>query len=346
MVAISPVRYGILGAANIARSFIRGMAGSSRATIDAVASRTEGKAAAFASEMGIPRHHASYEALLADPAIEAVYIPLPNDMHAEWAIRAAEAGKHVLCEKPMAVGAADAQAMFDAGRSHGVHVVEAYPYMSQPQTLHTRALLAEGVIGRIQLVTAAFGFSLLSPEGTPLGDPTNIRLNPARGGGSLLDAGTYSMSMLRIAVGERPTRVFATGRFTPGDVDQTIVAIVEFPSGAIGQLSSTMAAAQHRHAVIVGTAGVIETNYANHAPATGELTLRLKRGAPGTIPFETITLAGGDGFGAEGEAFARMIREGASCWNGASEAESIDTALALEALAESARNGGWVDLPA
>lgn len=345
MVSISPVRYGILGAANIARSFIRGMAGSELATIDAVASRTADKAAAFASEMGIPRHHGSYEALLADPAIEAVYIPLPNDMHAEWAIKAAEAGKHVLCEKPLAVGAADAQAMFDAGRAHGVHVVEAYPYLSQPQTLRTRALLAEGAIGQVQLATAAFGFGLLSPDGAPLGDPANIRLNAARGGGGLLDAGTYAMSMLRIAVGERPARVFATGRFTPGDVDQTIVAILEFPSGAIGQLSSTMSTAQHRYAVIVGTSGVIETNYANHAPSSGELTLRLKPGAPGTTPFETITVPGGDGFGAEGESFARMIREGAAHWNGATMAESIDTAMALEAIAESARSGGWVSLP-
>ena len=345
MVAISPVRYGILGAANIARSFIRGMAGSKLATIDAVASRTIGKAAAFASEMGIARHHGSYEALLADPAIEAIYIPLPNDMHAEWAIRAAEAGKHVLCEKPLAVGAADAQAMFDAGRINGVHVVEAYPYMSQPQTLRTRALLAEGAIGKIQLATAAFGFALLSPEGAPLGDPANIRLDPARGGGGLLDAGTYAMSMLRIAVGERPARVFATGRFTAEGVDQTVVAILEFPSGAIGQLSSTMSTSQHRHAVIVGTTGVIETNYANHAPAGGGLSLRVKRGVPGTIPFETISVEGGDGFGAEGESFARMIRQGASHWNGASEAESIDTAMALEAIAKSARTGGWVNLP-
>ncbi len=344
MVAMSPVRYGILGAANIARSFIRGMAGSALATVEAVASRSADKAAAFATEMGIARHHGSYEALLADPAIEAIYVPLPNDMHAEWAIKAAEAGKHVLCEKPMAVGAEDARAMFEAGRAHGVHVVEAYPYMSQPQTLRTRALLAEGAIGKVQLATAAFGFGLLSPDGAALGDPANIRLDPLRGGGGLLDAGTYAMSMLRIAVGERPVRAFATGRFTAAGVDQTVVAILEFPSGAIGQLSSTMSTAFHRHAVIVGSTGVIETNYANHAPAEGGLSLRIKRGIPGSVPFETIELEGGDGFRAEGESFARMIRDGAALWNGASEAESVDVALGLEAIAESARRGGWVEI--
>ena len=345
MIETGLVRYGVLGAANIARSFIRGMAGSELARVEAVASRTSEKSAAFAAEMGVPRHHGSYEALLADPAIDAIYLPLPNDMHAEWAIRAAEAGKHVLSEKPLAVSANEAKAMFAAARLHGVHLAEAYPYMSQQQTLRLRALLAEGAIGQIQLATAAFGFGLLSPDGAPLGDPANIRLNPIRGGGSLLDAGTYAMSMLRISVGERPRRVFATGRYTAENVDQTVVAIIEFPSGVIGQLSSSMSTAWHRHATIVGTTGVIETNYANHAPVDGTLSLRIKRGIPGTVPFETETLPGGDGFRAEGDSFARMIRNGPTHWNGATEAESIDTVMSLEAIAESARTGAWADLP-
>jgi hypothetical protein len=112
----APLRYGILGAANIARQFTRGVAGSALATVEAVASRDAAKAAAFAAELGIPRHHASYAALLADPAIEAIYIPLPNDMHCEWAIRCMEAGKHVLCEKPLAMNAAEARRMYDAAR--------------------------------------------------------------------------------------------------------------------------------------------------------------------------------------------------------------------------------------
>ena len=122
-----PVRYGVLGAANIARSFTRGLSGSLFASVAAVASRGAEKAAAFAAELGIPRSHASYDALLADPEIDAVYVPLPNDMHADWVIRAAEAGKHVLCEKPWAITAEQAQAMFAAGRAHNVHVAEAYP---------------------------------------------------------------------------------------------------------------------------------------------------------------------------------------------------------------------------
>jgi predicted dehydrogenase len=196
----------------------------------------------------------------------------------------------------------------------------------------------------VQLITAAFGFALVAPDGTPLRDASNIRLLPERGGGGLLDAGTYSMSMARIAAGERPARAFATRRDTKSGVDQTVVAILEFPSGAIAQVSSTMSAAMHRHAIVVGSEGVIETSYSNHKPADAELTVRIKRGVPGTVPFETELVSGGDGFRLEAESFARMVREGAQAWNGCTEAESIDTALALSAIARSAREGGWVDV--
>jgi xylose dehydrogenase (NAD/NADP) len=341
---VSLVRFGILGAANIARSFTRGLAGSALATVTAVASRGADKAAAFAAELGIPRAHGSYEALLADADIDAVYIPLPNDLHAAWAIRAAEAGKHVLCEKPLAMTGEQATAMFAAARAHGVHLAEAYPYMSQPQTLRLRALLAEGSLGRVQIVSAGFGYAICTPEGAPLIDPTNIRLVPERGGGALRDAGTYAMSMLRLAVGERPARALATSHTTQTGVDQTVAATLLFPGGAVGQLTCSIASASHRFAVIVGERGVIETNYSNHAPAEGSLSLRVRHGMRGESPTQTLEVPGGDGFHAEGESFARMVRLGAENWNGATEAESIDTVLALQAIAASLRCGTWVDV--
>jgi xylose dehydrogenase (NAD/NADP) len=346
MTDFAPVRYGILGAANIARSFTRGMAGSAVASVDAVASRGAEKAAAFAKEMGIGRSHGSYEALLADPEIDAIYVPLPNDLHAEWVVRALEAGKHVLCEKPLAMTGTEARQMFAAARANDRCFAEAYPYMSQPQTLQLREMLAAGAIGRVQTISAAFGFSICTPEGASTTTPGNIRLDPARGGGALLDAGTYAMSFIRIAAGERPTRVLAAAKFTHSDVDQTVTATLEFAGGAMAQLSCSFSTAFHRHAVVVGETGVIETSYSNHAPAEGGLSLRVKRGIPGTVPFETISVPGGDGFRAEGESFARMIRGGAAHWNGATEAESIDTVLALQALAASARTGQWVDVAA
>jgi len=326
MTTTSPLRLGILGCANIAKQFARDVADSPAVRIVAVASRQLEKAQGFAKQFGVERAHGSYEDLLADAGVDA------------------EAGKHVLCEKPLAMNAQEAQRMYDAARKARVHLVEAYPYMSQPQTLRLRELLRAGTVGRIQLITAAFGFALVSPDGTPLRDANNIRLLPERGGGGLLDAGTYSMSMARIIAGERPARAFATGRTTQSGVDQTIAAILEFPSGAIAQVSSSMSAAQHRHAIVVGEAGVIETSFSNHKPPEAELTLRIKRGVPATVPFETETLPGDNGFRLEAESFARMVREGAQAWNGCTEAESIDTALALTAIARSAREGGWVNV--
>jgi predicted dehydrogenase len=207
-------------------------------------------------------------------------------------------------------------------------------------------LLAAGVIGRVQMVTSAFGFGLVTPDGAPKANPANIRLIPERGGGALLDAGSYSMSLARLAVGERPARALAAQRLTQSGVDQTVAAILEFPGGAIAQVSCSMSTAFHRHAIIIGDAGVIETSYSNHAPAgSSKLTLRIKRGTTGTVPFEAEEIPAGDGFRAEAESFARMIRLGAAQWNGATAAESTDTALALDAIAASAKAGTWVSVP-
>src|SRR6201985_122745 len=139
--ALPPLRVGVLSTANIARSFVKGVEPSTTVKVMSVASRDAAKAKHFAAEVGIPNTHESYEALLADPDIEAVYNPLPNSLHAEWSIRAAEAGKHVLCEKPLAATPAEARTMFDAAKRNGVYLVEGYPYRAQPQTLKLNELL-------------------------------------------------------------------------------------------------------------------------------------------------------------------------------------------------------------
>lgn len=344
---IAPVRYGILGAANIARQFTRGLAGSAIARVDAVASRGAAKSAAFAADLGIARSHASYEALLADPEIDAIYIPLPNHLHREWAIKCAEAGKHVLCEKPLTLTAAEARAMFDAARSHGVHLAEAYPYMSQPQTLRLRELLAQGAIGRPMTVASSFGFRLCDADGAPLRDPGNIRLDPQAGGGALLDAGSYAASMAVIAIGTAPARVNAAATWTRTGVDMTVNGTIAFASGALASVSCSFATAGHRQAMIVGDAGIIETGYANHAPENeASLPLRIRRGALATVPWETEIVPAADGFLLEGESFARMIRLGAEHWNGATETELLRTVQVVEAMAKSIRGAGWVDIEA
>jgi predicted dehydrogenase len=193
------------------------------------------------------------------------------------------------------------------------------------------------------VVNAAFGFSIATPEGVPTANPANIRLMPERGGGALLDAGTYAMSFVRLAVGERPLRALATAKFTQTGVDQTVAATLVFPGGAIGQITCSLSTAAHRHATIIAERGIVETSFSNHA-VDGKLALRVKNGIPNTVPFETIEVPGGDGFLAEADSFAQLVR-GAGAWNGASIAESVDTVLALEAIAASTRSGGWVEIP-
>jgi D-xylose 1-dehydrogenase (NADP+, D-xylono-1,5-lactone-forming) len=227
----TPLRLGILGAAKIARAFTEAVAPSGMVKITAVASRDASKGAAFAADYKIPKSYGSYEALLADPEIDAVYNPLPNSLHAEWSIKAAAAGKHILCEKPLAISGAEARSMFDAAKKNGVHLVEAYPYLAQPQTLKVRELVKSGAIGRLHLIRASFGITF--------NDPANIRLKPDLAGGSLMDAGSYPVSFVRAIAGERPKRVHAFATWFDTGVDRTLAATMEYDSGLIAQISSS-----------------------------------------------------------------------------------------------------------
>ena len=346
MESIPIVRFGILGTAKVARALVRGLSGSNYAVIDAIASRSKEQAAAFAHEMSVNRSYGDYDALLADDRIDAVYIPLPNDLHAKWVVRAAEAGKHILCEKPLALSEHQARRMFAAAKSNNVLLAEAYPYMSQPPVLHLRSLLAQGTLGAIQTVYANFGFSICSPQGEPLPGRKNIRFDPERGGGALLDAGAYAMSFARLVLGECPRRVNAVCKYTNTGVDQTLVATLEFPSGAFGQISCSLSTAFYRNAIIVAENGVVETSFNNHAETEASLSIRVKRGRLATEPFELLTFPAGNGFRAEAESFAAAVRLGYQHWNGASSEESLDTIKSLEAIANSVKTGAWSIIPA
>lgn len=341
-----PLRIGILGCANIARQFVRDVAGSPAVTLAAVASRSAGKAAAFAAEFGIPRHHASYEALLADPAIDAIYNPLPNHLHAEWTIRAAQAGRHVLCEKPLAMNQAEARAMFDAARSAGVMLLEAYPYWFQPQTGRLIELLQAGAVGRVMQVQASFGFTLRNPD--------NIRMKPETGGGALLDAGSYPASFIRLVMGSAPRRVSALAVPAATGVDLATTATLDWGDGRQAQLRCAMDVALHRHATVVGSDGLIETEFLNHTAdaLTGRphgyqpSLMRVRRGA-GSGPIETVAAPTGSGFRFAAEAFARVVAAGDHAAIGRAARASIDIAAMLDAIAASARGDGqWVALPA
>jgi len=325
------VRLGILGAARIARLFIQSVRESQKIRITAVASRDVERARAFAGDLGVPRVHDTYDALLADPDIDAVYNPLANTLHAAWSIRALDAGKHVLCEKPLAMTAQEAEAMFAAATRNGVHLVEGYPYRAQPQTLKVRELLAEGAIGRLHTVHASFGF--------PLADMTNIRLNADLGGGALMDAGSYPVSFVRMVAGERPARVQAMARWADSGVDRTLAGTLAFPGGLVGQVSCSFATARHRRAFLIGEAGTLTTTYFNDTTPAMPPRVELRRGVNLDAPVEVIETPMANGFRAEADAFADLVAHGPDRWTGATPAESIDIAWTLEALARAAREG-------
>ena len=336
--SIPPLRIGILGAANIARQFSAAVKPGKSARIIAVGSRSPDRAAAFAKDCGIARHHGSYEALLADPDIDTVYIPLPNTLHAEWAIKAAQAGKHVLCEKPLTTTRANARAMYDATRASKVMLLEAYPYWFQPQTRDLLHMADSGAIGAVRTVQASFGFTILKPEG-------NIRMSAEVGGGALLDAGSYPLSLIRLAMGCAPAKVLAHAQWADTGVEISMMATLLYADGRSAQMSCAMNVANHRRAVIMGTQGTIETEYINHPSAEVPSQLRVRRGIANTIPFEHIASAYGNGFAYCAEAFAKVVAERDFAAIARAEQASLDIAATLEALAKSARSGQMETVP-
>ena len=304
--------------------------------MSAIASRNVAKAGAFARELAIARHFGSYEALLADRDTDAVYIPLPNSLHAEWSIAAARAGKHVLCEKPLSVTAAEARAMFDAARRHGVQLVEGYPYRAQPQTHKLRELLEAGAIGEVRLIQAAFGFTLGAGE--------NIRLSPQLAGGALMDVGAYPVSLARMVARSRPARVHAVAHWS-GGVDRTLAATLQFAGGLFAQINCSFSTCLHRQALMAGSNGMIRTTYLNHTSSASEAALQLRIGTGRDAVDSIVETSPVNGFLAEAESFERLVRQGPAQWSGTSPEESLDIMLTLEAILESARSGGAVDIP-
>lgn len=345
MARTRPLRMGVLGTAKIARQWIRDLQGCDAVQIVAVASRSDAAAQAFAREYSLPRWHGSYEALLADADVDAIYIPLPNSLHATWAIAAARQGKHVLCEKPLALGKEEAEAMFAAARDNGVVLLEAYPWWFQPQTRDLLDLLQGGAIGDVRTVQASFGFTLAN------GGTGNIRMNPELGGGALLDAGSYTLSMIRLVMGEAPQFVVAHATYADTGVDISLMATLLYADGRRAQLSCAMDVANHRRATIMGTAGTIETEYLNHTSdgpghPWGYLPseLRVRRGTANSIPFEPVRSATGSGFRFGAEAFADVVAMGDTAAVERAAQASIDIAATLEAIARSAREGRAIAL--
>ena len=243
------LHWGLLSTANINRSLIAPLRASSRNRLAAVASRDAAKGKVYAQKWQIERVFDSYEAMLASPDIDAVYISLPNKLHAEWTIKAANAGKHVLCEKPLATTLADVDAMIAAAKANNVVVTEAFMYRHHPQTLKVKEIIDSGQIGEVRLVRGSFTFTLT--------DRGNVRVNAGLDGGSVWDVGCYPISYARTMIGAEPAEVHGMQVIGESGVDETFVGTMRFSNGAYAQFDSGFHAPFRMNMEIVGSEGLI-----------------------------------------------------------------------------------------
>jgi D-xylose 1-dehydrogenase (NADP+, D-xylono-1,5-lactone-forming) len=243
------LNWGLLSTARINRALIPPLRSSKRNRLMAVASRTQEAAQAYARENKIPRAYGSYDALLADPEIDVIYNPLPNHLHAEWTIRAVEAGKHVLCEKPLALSVEEVDAMQAAARKYDRLVAEAFMYRHHPQTLQVQELVRSGSLGDLKLIRGSFSF-MLTREG-------DVRLDPTMGGGSIWDVGCYPISYARTVAGAPPREAFGWQVTGPTGIDETFVGQIRFENGLLAQFDCSFALPFRTSMEIAGSEGTL-----------------------------------------------------------------------------------------
>jgi predicted dehydrogenase len=300
------LRWGILSTANIARTkVVPGILKAANCEVVAVGSRDEAAARRFAEELGVPRAHGSYEALLADPDVDAVYIPLPNHLHLEWTLAAAAAGKHVLCEKPLAMTSADAERMAEACERAGVTLMEAFMYRLHPSWQRVRELIASGRIGRLQSVQSWFSYFN--------DDPRNIRNIRDAGGGALFDIGCYCINLSRMLFGAEPERVEAAILRDPDmEVDVLTSGLLEFPGGGTATFTCSTRSEPDQRVHIYGTDGRISIGIPFNIPPDRPAQVFVTHGGrPPVAPdTETLTFPIADPYTVEAEAFAAAILGG------------------------------------
>jgi D-xylose 1-dehydrogenase (NADP+, D-xylono-1,5-lactone-forming) len=307
------VRWGVLSTARINNKVLAGARTAPNVDVVAVGSRDRERGEAFAAEHGIARVHGSYEDLLADPDIEAVYIPLPNSLHVPWSVKALEAGKHVLCEKPLTRRVADAEAAFDAAKRADRLLMEAFMWRYHPQTEALVRLLPE--IAPLRIVRAAFGFTIGD-------DPANVRLQSDLEGGSLMDVGCYCVSALRLLAGE-PERASGEAVLAPSGVDARFAAVLRLPGDVIGQFDCGLDVPPRGGIYVVGEGGTLIAEDPWHGQSP-----RLTRDG------EDVPVKAANPYGLELEDFSAGIREGRPPRLGREDA--VGQARAIEMLYASA----------
>ena len=327
------VKWGVLSTANIGTGkVIPGMQRSALCEIAAIASRDLGNAERVAASLGIPRAYGSYEALLADPELEAIYNPLPNHLHVPWTIRAMEAGKHVLCEKPIALTATEAEQLIDARARTGRLVAEAFMVRHTPWWQRVRALTQDGSLGEIRAIQTFFSYFLE--------DPDNIRNRADIGGGALMDIGCYAIATARYVLGQEPTRVAALIERDPQfRTDRLTSALLAFPSSHLTFTCSTQAAPCQR-VVVAGTRARIEILIPFNAPTDTGCEIRIDDGhaLDGSSAlverFDPV-----DQYMLQGDAFSRAVRGEAPLDFPIEDA--VRNMRIIEAVFAAGASGGW-----
>jgi predicted dehydrogenase len=316
----NPMRWGVLSTANIgAGRVIPAIVASSNGRLAGVASRDLARAERLAARYPGARAFGSYDALLADPEIEAVYIPLPNQLHAEWTIRAAQAGKHVLCEKPLAGSPEDVRRMIAACRDAGVLLLEAFMYRFHPQIRWALGQIAAGAIGAVRLVRGAFSFDIA-------GRPNDVRLSAALAGGSLMDVGCYPLNFCRAVYGGPPVAAAARVIVPPGsEVERTTAAVLDFGQDRLGVIDCSFDQPEYQFAEVVGERGrlVLPRPF---TPFLTEPVVRIERGD------ETVErrFAAVDQYRLEVEHVAECIRTGSQ--PALTPADALEQAESIELI--------------
>jgi len=330
------VKWGVLGVAKIAtEKVIPAMQRGEVSRIHAIASRDAGRAQAAAAKLGIPKAYGSYEALLADSEIEAIYNPLPNELHVPWTEKALAAGKHVLCEKPIALDADESRQLIGARDRSGKLLAEAFMVRFHPQWLRAREIARSGEIGEIGAIQTMFAYRLV--------DPTNIRNRPP-GGGGLYDIGCYAIATARYIFGAEPIRLAAALDIDPRfGTDRLASAVIEFPGGRHLTFSAGTQLAGHQRVTIAGSEGRIELPIPFNAPIDRPTRITVDSGidlvGSGARSEEFATC---DQYTLQGDAFSRAIR-GEGVWEFPIE-DAVANMKVIDACFRAARSGRWEDV--
>ena len=326
---MSTVSWGILGTAKIGvTKVIPAMQQGRFCSVTALASRDRAKAEAVAKKLRIPKAHGSYESLLADPEIDAVYIPLPNHLHVPWSIKALEAGKHVLCEKPIGLDVAEAEQLRDAARRYPhLKVMEAFMYRHHPQWVKARQLVAEGGIGSLRSIQSFFSYYNA--------DPANIRSKPEFGGGGLMDIGCYCISLSRFLFDVEPRRVFGIVEYDPAlKVDRLASGLLDFGVGT-GTFTCGTQVTPYQRVNVFGTEGRVEIEIPFNAPPKERCKIWYQRGSD----VQEIRLRRCDQYTIQGDLFSQAILDDAPV------PTPLDDAIAnmrvIEAVTASVQSGSW-----